>query len=94
MSARHERGSDLQGRLRWLLIQTEASLPPLTVGFVSEFIEANECGLALETISEMLLESAAEIDRSTLEAVAELTQDMGLDEVNVARLMPLVRPGD
>lgn len=91
MSSGTERGGDLQGRLRGLLIRTETSLPPATAAFVSEFIDANECGLALETISEMLLESAAEIDRSTLDTVAELTQDMGLDQVNVARLVPLVR---
>lgn len=92
MSSWTGQGGSLQVRLRWLLARTEASLPQVTVAFVSEFIDANECGLALETISEILVESAVEIDRSILEVINELTQEMGLDEIIVARLLPLVRP--
>jgi hypothetical protein len=85
---------DLQGRLRWLLIRNEDQLPKTTVEFITEFIDANECGLALETLSEMLVESEARVDRKTVDAVAVLACDMGLDQLNARRLHALLGPAD
>jgi hypothetical protein len=85
---------DLRGRLRWLLIRNEDQLPKTTAKFISEFIDANECGLALETLSEMLVESKARVDRQTVDAVALLALDMGLDALNAHRLHPLLDPAD
>jgi hypothetical protein len=36
-------------------------LPPRTSEIVTRLIDANECGVALETVSEMLVESEASI---------------------------------
>jgi len=80
----------LQGRLRGLLITVADQLPAFTVGLVDEMIGANECGLALETMSEMLVESEGRIECDVVVAAEELVRLMGLDEVNVDRLRPLV----
>lgn len=80
----------LQARLRWLVTQMGDQLPRTTLEFISEFIDANECGLALETLSEMLAEVDARINRQTFEAIALLTTEMGLDRENVDRLLPLL----
>lgn len=84
---------DLQARLRWLVTQMGDQLPRTTVEFISEFIDANECGLALETLSEMFVEVDARINRQTFEAVALLTTEMGMDRENVDRLLPLLESG-
>lgn len=81
---------ELQGRLRGLLITVADQLPAFTVGLVDEMIGANECGLALETMSEMLVESDSRIECDVVVAVEELVRLMGLDEINVDRLRPLV----
>lgn len=80
----------LQGRLRGLLITVADQLPAFTVGLVDEMIGVNECGLALETMSEMLVESEGRIECGVVVAAEELVRLMGLDEVNVDRLRPLV----
>ena len=85
---------DLRGRVRGLLIEVAGQLPALTVGLVDEMIDANECGVALETMSEMLAESHAVIAGSTLEGVSSLVEAMGLDALNVDRLIPLVSNRD
>ena len=48
--------------------------------------DANESGLALETLSEMLLESGAVISGETLADISSLVDEIGLDQVNVDRL--------
>jgi hypothetical protein len=81
---------DLQGKLRALLAEVSGRLPVFTVDFVTELIEQNEPGVALETMSEMLAEARREISATTLDRVSELTRTMGLDQDNVDRLRPLV----
>lgn len=81
---------DLRGRLRWLIIRNGDQLPRVTLEFISEFIDANECGLALETLSDMLVEVGARIDCQTLDAVALLATEMGLDRKNADQLLPLL----
>lgn len=81
---------DLQGRLRGLLIEVAKELPSVTVGLVDELIDANECGVALEMISDMLVESDGRIDVLVLTDVERLVEDMGLDVSNVDVLRPLV----
>jgi hypothetical protein len=81
---------EVQGRLRGLLITVADQLPTFTVGLVDEMIGANECGLALETMSEMLVESDGRIEREVVVATEELVRFMGLDDVNFDRLRPLV----
>lgn len=81
---------DLQGRLRGVLIAVSDQLPPFTVGLVDEMIDANECGIALETMSEMLVESSGRIEDHVVAAVERLVDYMGLEAINVDRLRPLV----
>jgi hypothetical protein len=82
---------ELQGRVRGLLISVADQLPPVTARLVAEMIDANECGVALETMSEMLVESGAVLSGDIVAIVDGLVQTMGLDSANVARLRPLAR---
>jgi hypothetical protein len=86
MSESSSHYEELQGRVRGLLIAVAPQLPAMTVGIVSEMIDANESGLALETLSEMLAESDAVISADTLASISSLVDMMGLDKVNVDRL--------
>jgi hypothetical protein len=81
---------DLQGRLRALLINVAEMLPLLTVGLVTEMIDANECGVALEMMSEILVESEAVLDTAIVEDFAQLVEVIGLEPANVERLRALV----
>ena len=81
---------EVQGRVRGLLITLAPQLPAVTVGIVDEMIDSNESGVALEIMSEMLVESGAIISEQTLSDVASLVNDMGLDRLNVDRLRSLV----
>lgn len=85
---------ELQGRIRGLLISVSDQLPPVTVQLVGEMIDANECGVALETISEMLVESRAEISPDVFAGVRQLAETMGLEPSDVDRLRPLVVSAD
>ena len=58
----------------------------MTVGIVDELIDANECGVAIEIMSERLVESGAVISAETLSDVSLLVEEMGLDQVKVERL--------
>jgi hypothetical protein len=77
---------EIQGRVRGLLITLAPQLPALTVGLVDEMIDANECGIALEMMSEMLVESPGTVTAEIVSEVSYLVQEMGLDQVNVDRL--------
>lgn len=81
---------EIQGRLRGLLIAVADQLPRVTVQIVGEMIDVNECGVALETISEMLVESKAVITPEVLTSVSELVEMMGLPADSLERLRPLV----
>ncbi len=82
-AARHE---EVQGRVRGLLIAVAPQLPAVTVGIVDEMIDANECGVALEIMSEMLVESGAVISEQSLSDVSSLVEEMGFGRLNVDRL--------
>jgi hypothetical protein len=57
-------------------------------------VDANESGVALETISEMLVESDGRLSVDALGMVSDLVATMGLDQSVVERLRPLVRASD
>jgi hypothetical protein len=86
-ASQHE---EVQGRARGLLIAVAPQLPSVTIGLVDEMIDANECGVALEIMSEMLVESRAIISSQELAMIRELVETMRLDPINVERLRPLV----
>ncbi|MEE9964909.1 MAG: MafI family immunity protein [Propionicimonas sp.] len=81
----------LQGRLRAILGVVADQLPRFTVDLVTEFIDANECGLALETLTEMLHESSAQLTRQLAAEMHSLADEMGLDRQVGDRLIPLVK---
>lgn len=80
----------VQGKLRGLLIELADQLSPVTVGLVDEMIDASEGDVALDMLSEMLVESGARLDEQTLAEVASLVATMGLSDEVVNRLRPLV----
>ena len=75
----HRRTGDADTALslmaRRLLIAVARQLPALTVGIVDEMMTRNESGLALETLSEMLLESGAVISGETLADISSLVDE-------------------
>jgi hypothetical protein len=81
---------NLQGSLRGLLILVADQLPESTVSLLNELIDANECGVAVEILSEALANKRATLAAESLRHVAELVAAMGLDQANVERLRPLV----
>ena len=80
----------IRARVRGLLISLAAQLPPATVGIVDELLDANEQGIALEILSEMLVESKARISPELMTVFIDIVDEMQLDRVNVERLRPLV----
>jgi len=84
----------IRGRVRGLLIAVADQLPAVTAGLVDELLDANEQGVALEMLSEMLVESNARIPPDVLMVFEEVVDEMQLDRLNVERLRPLVtNPG-
>lgn len=81
---------DVRGRVRGLLIVLADQLPAVTVGLVDEFLDADEQGVAVELLSEMLVESRARISSDTLAAFSTVVKEMELDPTNLDRLRPLV----
>jgi hypothetical protein len=81
---------ELRGRVQALLIEVADQLPAFTVDLVTELIDANEPGVAVETISEMLAEAHGEISAGTLGHVHDLVTTMHLDPLTTDRLRPLV----
>lgn len=84
---------DIRGRVRGLLITVADQLPAVTAGLVDELLDANEQGIAVEMLSEMLVESSARISPDTIAMFEEVVADMKLDQENVERLRPFVDCG-
>ena len=82
---------ELRGKVLALLIMIQDQLPSATVKIVAELVDANEPGVALETMSEMLVESGEAITLESLALVDDLVRTMQLDSVNVERLRSLVK---
>jgi len=71
---------DLRGRLQALLIDLEDRLLPQTCGFVQEFIDVGEYGLALETMADMLGEALQPITTDERDRMLELAATMKMDD--------------
>jgi hypothetical protein len=82
---------DLQARLRALLVVTGAWISSEQLSLFNELVDANECGVALDMLSEVLASSNARIDNTVLQDVRSLSDQMGLGPVIVDRLRPLLR---
>ena len=80
---------DLRGRMRGVLIAVAELFAAQQVGLVDELIDANEPGIALEMLSEMLVEVHAEVDPQVIEQMERLANDMGLSPEVAGRVRGL-----
>jgi hypothetical protein len=71
---------DLRGLLMGLLIELSDRLPALTSGLVTEFIDHDELGLALETMAEMLSLEGSAITVDERDRMIELAATMKMDD--------------
>lgn len=72
---------EIQGRLRGLLISLEDHFSRDQAAFISEEIEANELGIALETMSEILSDANGVIPNEHVAEILRLGEKMGLSGV-------------
>lgn len=64
--------------MRGVLIAFDSQVGDTTASLVNELIDASECGIALEILTEMLAESRATVGAQIVSDVAELSNLMGL----------------
>jgi len=81
---------EIQGKLRGLLITLGNQLPKRTVDIVNELIEHAECGVALEILSDMLVESSARLTETEFDLVTRLAGTMKVSESYSVQLKALV----
>lgn len=77
-------------RLHELIVGLSDQLAPETVELANEMVDANEAPIALEMISEMLVERQARIASKVFDEIEDLAVSLGLDSVVGERLRPLV----
>ena len=70
---------EIRGKLHAVLFVVADQLPRMTVDFVAEELDANEIGLALETIVEGLAATSAPVPRHIVDDLAELADRMQMD---------------
>jgi len=70
---------DLRGRVRGVLILTAEFLPTPKVTLIDELIDANESGIALEMLSEMLVTASATVGPQVVKDIERLVRDMKLE---------------
>ena len=75
---------EFQGRLRGLLIRLEELFEPDQVGLIGELIDANESGVALEMMSDLLVERELRIPHEDADEIALLAGRMRLENVAAA----------
>lgn len=71
---------EIAGRLRGLLILLSDRLPPKDQTLIAEFIDANELGLALEQMADVLSEDEQPISRQERDDMLALAETMALGE--------------
>jgi hypothetical protein len=82
----------LEKRMLRLLQPLEDELSKEDAGFVAELIDVHEHGVALEVLSNMLLENKVPLDEPTIGEIENLVETMGLQAEVVDQLRGLVRP--
>lgn len=78
---------DLRGRLEAVLFEVAAEIPTSTYEFVTELLDANEPGVALETLSEVLTDQGVVVRRQVRDRLADLAETMGLGPEFAGRLL-------
>jgi hypothetical protein len=82
---------DVRSRLHALVDTCGPWFRPNEVAVLNDLVEANESGVALEMLSEMLPEADAMLDGQTLLELTDLAKQMGLDPAVRERLAKLSR---
>jgi hypothetical protein len=70
---------EIRGKLQAVLFMVAPKLPESTRSFVTEELDANELGVALETMVDVLAEVSAPVTREVVDTLAELARTMKLD---------------
>jgi hypothetical protein len=86
----HSHYEDLQARMRGLLISIGAWISPEQLSLFNELVDANECGVALDMLTEALASANAKIDDAVIQDVRSLSDDMRLSPAILERLRPLL----
>ena len=80
----------LEERMLGVFGQLRSNLPNADADFVAELIDVHELGLALEVLSNMLVERNVALDPAAIREIEELVETMGLkaDVVDQLRDLP------
>lgn len=70
---------DIRGRLHGVLIATCSCLREWAVKAVSDYLDYNELGLALENLTEALAASSVPVSSETVEALCSLAGKMEME---------------
>jgi hypothetical protein len=71
---------EIAGRLHGLLIRLDDRLPGTDVTLIAEFIDANELGLALEQMADLLSENGKPLSTDERDDMLALVDRMGMDD--------------
>ena len=82
---------NLRKRARAVLVRVADRFPPVEIGLLDELIDANEPGVAIEILSQLLAESGTAHERQVIDEIADLVPTLGLDTEVVSRLARLER---
>lgn len=80
---------DLQARVRALLITTGSWISPEQLSLFSELVDSNECGIALDMLSEALASSNARVHSAIIHDMQSLSDQMGLKPEVLDRIRSL-----
>jgi hypothetical protein len=82
---------EMQGRVRGLLILVADQLPERTASLVEELIDHNESGVALEIMSDILVESGGALSAEAFEIAVSAAETMRLDRHCIDQLRSLLK---
>jgi hypothetical protein len=71
---------EIAGRLHGLLIRLDDRLPGTDVTLIAEFIDANELGLALEQMADLLSENGKPLSTDERDGMLALVDRMRMDD--------------
>jgi hypothetical protein len=78
---------DMTGRSRALLSLVAPKLADQTVKLAEELLDANEYGVAVELIADMLVEGAQVLSEGEASILRDLSMAMGLDRPAISQLL-------
>jgi hypothetical protein len=76
----------LNSRMHALIEALRGKLPEDTVALAGEMVDANEAPIALDMLSEMLVETGSRVSHDVIAEFAALATSLGLDSVTAGRL--------